>query len=106
MSYTIILGNGKVLQGVERDGMTWMTREELTRETFRGGLMSLKVEGPEPGEGEEDIRGEYGVQRLDALYRTGKWTSFVLTGVSPEERGLLKVQGDVEYIAMMMGVEL
>ena len=106
MSYTLILSNGEVIQGVERNGLTWQTKQEVTEGTFRGGLRSVKVEGPEPEEGMEDLRGVYERQRLDALYRTGEWTSFVLTGVSAEDEEKLRLRGDIDYVAMMTGVEL
>lgn len=103
MSYTLILSNGEVLQGVERNGQTWQTKQEVTEETFRGGLRSVKVEGPEPEEGIEDLRGIYERQRLDALYSNGDWRSFVLTGISAEEQEKIQLRADVDYALMLGG---
>ena len=79
MSYVIELGNGKVLEGVELSGNTFMTHEAVERKDFGGGgLRGVKISGPDSEEGGYDPRGEYALMELDGIFKVGEWTCFVL----------------------------
>ena len=104
MSYTLTLDNGRVVTGAEFSGNTWITSQEVSAETFSGGLSAVKVSGTDPAEGESDPRGEYENLRLDGIYKLGERTCFVLSESRVTEAERLR--SDVDYMAMMLGVEL
>ena len=105
MSYVISLSSGKEIEAF-LCGDTWMTSEVLTAESFRGGLGTVKITGPEPAEGCEDPRGEFRNMMLDGVFRAGERTGFALSARSMAESDRLVLRADIDYIAMMLEVEL
>ena len=106
--YTITLSNGRKLTGLRVNGSAFETTDEITREELLGGLKRVvirsdggtaEVEGYVP-------EGEYEYMTLGYYGRHGGVLQFVLNEADEVEREGLKLRGDIDYVAMMTGVEL
>ena len=105
MSYRVELSNGKVFSGLEMSGTCYVSKVEVKESDFAGGMRRVKVkqtvEGmPCPLEYELECAELGGVFKND-----GEWYFWFLER-SAEETARLKLSADVEYVAMMTGVEL
>lgn len=99
MSYTITLGDGSKLEGLERNGNTFETAQNITEETFDGKLGHIVVED---GETEEEFENVI----LVRLWKVEETTYFVLRELTQDEVNQIQNRADIEYIAMMCNVEL
>jgi len=99
MSYTITLGDGSQLEGLERNGNTFETAQNITEETFEGKLDHIVVED---GETEEEFENVV----LVRLWKVEETTYFVLRELTQDEVNQMQNRADIEYIAMMCDVEL
>ena len=105
MEYRVVdvkFSNGLELKGCERRGDTYVTGEAVSASDLAGGLHRVEVKDTESGsveeyenvwlEGVRDVRG--GRKAID-MRELGYY-----------EREAMKLRSDVEYLAMMTGVEL
>lgn len=99
MSYTITLGDGSKLEGLERNGNTFETAQNITEETFDGKLGHIVVED---GETEEEFENVI----LVRLWKVEETVYFVLREQTQDEVNQMQNRADIEYIAMMCDVEL
>lgn len=99
MSYTITLGDGSKLEGLERNGNTFETAQNITEETFDGKLGHIVVED---GETEEEFENVV----LVRLWKVEETVYFVLRELTQDEVSQMQNRADIEYIAMMCDVEL
>lgn len=108
MSYSINLSNGTTLSGLKISGTCFVSKSAVSEQTFIGGLDRVSISGS-AAEGEQMCPYELGEHRgmeLGGVFKLdGEWY-FWLTEPNAEELAMLKVQADVEYLAMMSGVEL
>lgn len=95
-NFTIALSNGKQLKDLELNGSNFITREEVTPETFEDGLSPVVINGEE----HEQMALVQIARHEDGRY----W--FILRDVTPEEIAQAKLRSDIEYIAMMADIEL
>jgi len=105
MSYKITLSDGTIIDNLELNGNNFVSRTPLTAANFAGKLAHVTIEGPEDGYG---LVGEHGPMML-AENRVQGWPDgyyFVLLDIPPAELERRQTRGDIEYIAMMTGVEL
>lgn len=105
--WKITFSDGTSLEGLELSGNTFYSPAEVKRELLTDGKLShVKIEGPE--EDMTGLLGEHGAMKvLSCCYASwcGKW-QLVLGDYSDAELRELKREGDIEYVAMMTGVEL
>lgn len=99
MSYTITLGDGSKLEGLERNGNTFEAAQNITEETFDGKLGHIVVED---GETEEEFENVV----LVRLWKVEETVYFVLREQTQDEVNQMQNRADIEYIAMMCDVEL
>lgn len=94
--------NGLELKGCEMHGLTCVTSEAVGMNDLAGGLRRVEVKDADSGE----VR-EYVDLWLDGVrgVRGGR-TAIDLRELGYAEREALKLRSDVEYLAMMTGVEL
>ena len=103
--YKITFSDGTVLAGLESNANNFISKETLTREYFSGKLSRVVVEY----EGEEsggELSGEYGQMKLEYLAEQEGGTWFVLRELGQEELAREQLRADVDYVALMTGVEL
>ena len=116
MIYTVTLSNGNKLEGLRASGSYFVSGSEVTEEMFSGGLTLVKVSAVR-SKGEDANMGvlgydspcELGEHRnmeLGDMFKSGGEWYFMLKEPDAEELEKLKVQADIEYLAMMTGVTL
>ena len=108
MSYSVTLSNGNVLSGLQVSGTCFVSKTPVSAEMFSDWNGKLSISGSRDA-GQEPCPyevGEHEHMGLDRVFTVdGEWY-FYLTEPSAEELEKLKTQADIEYIAMMTGVEL
>lgn len=90
---------------MELNGNNFISKSEITEATFAGKLGHVVIEG----DAEADMGGligEHEHMELVQVQQYGPEWWFILREISGQELQELKNRGDIEYIAMMMGVEL
>ena len=107
MSYTVTLSSGIELKDLRQNGNCFVSKSPVREETFMGALDKVVISGePDGMEPSTYELGEHKCMELGRVFKAdGEWY-FYLTEPSGEELEKLKVQGNIEYIAMMTGVEL
>ena len=111
-TFTITLADGTQLSGLELNGNNFVSKTEVTEDTFRGKLSNVIIEG----DAEADEAGLIGTHENMELVQIAYYTQavhgcddgyyFVLRDIPVSELEVLKNRGDIDYIAMMTGVEL
>ncbi len=110
--WKVTLSDGTEYAGLELSGNTFYSERELSREMFTDGKLSkVKIEcvegSPEDLE-QEALIGAHEHMKLLSCGRA-EWRKcwmLVLGYYSKEELRELEVDGNLEYLAMMTGVEL
>ena len=105
--WKVTLADGTTVDELSLNGNNFISKTELTPETFTGKLSRVSIEGPE-GADDAGLRGEHGAMTLARCQKDdglGGY-AFVLVDVSEADMEKLRNRGDIEYIAMMTGVEL
>ena len=106
MKCTVELSNGKVFSGLEPSCDCFVSGREVKAEDFAGGLRVVKVKCEPEHEEESGYEYELESPELGGIkYMCGGWY-FWFKASSEEARAAMKAQADVEYVAMMTGVEL
>ena len=110
--FTITLADGTQLSGLELNGNNFVSKTEVTEETFRGKLSKVIIEGDAEAD-EAGLIGEHHNMELvqiayytQAIHGCDDGYYFVLRDIPASELEVLKNRGDIDYIAMMTGVEL
>ena len=105
-TFTVTLADGTSISNLELNGNNFISKTELTPETFSGKLSKVKIEGPEDCFDDAGLIGEHKNMELVQVKKYGDEYWFILRDLSQEELKELKNRGDIEYIAMMSGIEL
>ena len=109
MSYSVILSDGKSLSGLEVSSDYFVSKAEVRAEDFEGRLARIEVvdDGGEVVSEAAPLEvGEHEDMELFNLFKTdGQWY-FCLRERDKSEAESLRDRADIEYIAMMTGVEL
>ena len=108
--YTITLSDGTALTGLTLNGMNFVSKKEVSAETFSGRLRNVVISGPDDGFG---LVGQHEVMELlqVAHYTRAKHGVedgyyFMLRDVPAEKLERLRDRADIDYLAMKVGVEL
>ena len=105
--YSVTLSNGVKLTGLHVNGSAFETQEDVSREDLAGGLRRVVVKRESEDEGEGYMpEGEYENMKLGYYGRHGGVLQFVLCEADAREQELLRLRGDIDYVAMISGVEL
>ena len=105
MSYTIELSNGKVFTGLSLSGTCYVSKTAVKESDFAGGLRLVKERHSEEGMPCEMVR-EMEHAELGGVFTVDGEYHFWFVERSAEEKALMKLRADTEYVAMMTGVEL
>ncbi len=110
--FTVTLADGTQLGGLEMNGNNFFSKTEVTADTFRGKLGRVVI----TGDAEADEAGLIGEHSNMELVQIAHYTQkthgcpdgwyFVLRDIPADELEKLQTRGDIDYLAMMMGVEL
>ena len=110
--FTITLADGTQLAGLEMNGSNFVSKTEITADTFRGKLARVVIAGDAEAD-EARIIGEHHNMELvqiahytQAVHGCADGWYFVLREIPAEELEKLQNRGDIDYLAMMTGVIL
>ncbi len=103
--YTIILSDGSKLENLSLNGNNFITSQEITEETFRGKLSRVKIECDDDGM-MSDICGEFSNVELVQCKKYGAEYWFILREIPQAKFEMLRLAGNIDYVAMMTGVTL
>ena len=108
MIYTLTLSSGKVLSGLKMNGGCFVSKTEVKAEDFSGGLKKVIVHGvgDTPEEQGIDVRTEMICCTLGDIFTVDGEYYFWLNIPSEQELESMKARADVDYLALMTGVEL
>lgn len=102
-SWKITLSDGTQLKNLGLSGNNFISETEITEDMFTGKLSRVIVEGQEDG---QDVRNEYEHMELVQIVHYEDGYYFVLRELSQQELKEIKMQGDIEYLAMMSDIDL
>ncbi|MBR0035263.1 MAG: hypothetical protein IJP54_06275 [Synergistaceae bacterium] len=119
MTYRITLSDGSVLEGLRMNGNNFISTRPLSAETFAGKLGHVVIEATDTdaaslaGEWDWDFCGLGGTHANMELIQLehkggplgGEWW-FILADIPASRMREYQMRGDVDYLAMMTGVEL
>ena len=105
---TITLSDGTVLSGLELNGDNFISKTEITPDAFRGKLSKVTIAGDaDEWVGEHDHMELVQIAHYtQATHGLADGWYFVLRDIPAAELERLQARGDIDYLAMMMGVEL
>lgn len=98
--YKIILADGTMIENLRLNGNNFISGERIDPAVFDGNCSPIVIVG---GDATEEIH--EAMEFVQATEYGGEWW-FVLRDLSAEELTRIKMQSDIEYVAMMAGVEL
>lgn len=97
--YSITLSDGSVIENLKLNGNNFISEVPVSSETFADNCSPVIISDGETEEVHENIE-------LVQITEMGDQYWFVLRDISEAEMEKIKMQSDIEYIAMMAGVEL
>ena len=98
-SWKITLSDGTKLENLGLNGNNFISEAKITEDDFKGKLSKVTVEG-------KDFKQEYNNMELVQIAHYEDGYYFVLREISQEELDKLKMQSDIEYIAMMSDIDM
>ena len=98
-SWKITLSDGTKLENLGLNGNNFISEAEITEDDFKGKLSKVTVEG-------KDFKQEYNNMELVQIAHYEDGYYFVLREIPQEELDKLKMQSDIEYIAMMSNIDM
>lgn len=97
--YSITLSDGSVIENLKLNGNNFISEVPVSSETFADNRSPVIISDGETEEVHENME-------LVQITEMGDQYWFVLRDISEAEMEKIKMQSDIEYIAMMAGVEL
>ena len=102
-SWKITLSDGTTIENLRLNGNNFVSETEIKKEMFDGKLLKVTIEGIEDG---KKVVNEYKNMELVQIVHYEDGFYFVLRELSQEEINMAKIQGNIEYLAMMTDVDL
>lgn len=99
-TFSISLSNGITISNLELNGNNFISASEITAKMFDGGLSEVRVSG--------DKGTDYTISHaklIQTMEYEGAWW-FILGEMAAEELLFEKISSDIDYIAMMVDVDL
>lgn len=97
--YSIILADGTIIEDLLLNGDNFISKNPIASSMFGGNCSPVIINDGENEEVHENMS-------LVQITKMGDEYWFVLCDISKDELMRMKMQSDIEYIAMMAGVEL
>lgn len=104
MAYSITLSDGTRISGLGLNGDNFISTDEVKPGDFAGKLSHVKIESD--SEDYSGLVGEHGAMELVQVMHYEDGYYFILRDVSSEELERVGMRADLEYVAMMLGVEI
>ena len=111
-AFEITLADGTQLTDLELNGQNFVSKNEVTADTFKGKLSKVVISG----DAEADEAGLIGTHHNMELVQIAHYTQakhgmpdgwyFVLREIPAAELEKAKMKGDIAYMSMMTGIEL
>lgn len=99
-SYVMTLASGTVISGLRLNGNNYISREQLSPETFsEDAMLEVRISD---GQREEVIQNA----KLENLTMWGDETWIIIRQKTAEELAAEKLAATIDYIAVMAGVDL
>lgn len=98
-TYSITLSNGTVINDLKLNGNNFVSKSELTEEIFAGNCSPVVINDGESDETHNNMTLVQITQVEDEYW-------FILRDISEIEIERIKMQADIEYIAMMSEIML
>lgn len=98
-TYTITLADGTVLSGLGLNGNNFISGDPVDPEIFDGNCSPVIISDGETEEIHENME-------FVQVMRVGNEYWFILRDLTADELAKIKMQSDIEYIAMMADIEL
>ncbi len=97
--YKITLADGTEINNLQLNGNNFISTESIAKEIFHNNCSPTVINNGENDEVHDNM------ELVQVIEVNGKhW--FVLRDISTEELEKMKVKADIDYIAMMSGIEL
>lgn len=97
--YTVTLADGKTLIGLRLNGNNFISKTEISSDIFEGNCSQVVISDGENEEIHENMA-------LIHVTKMGDEFWFALRDLSEAELAQMRMRADIEYVAMMAGVEL
>lgn len=97
--YKITLSDGTVLDNLRMNGNNFISETEITESVFEGNCGEVTINNGETDDVHTNME-LVQIQKMGAEY----W--FVLRDITETELAFIKMQSDIEYVAMMSEIEL
>lgn len=97
--YVIILADGTEIKDLRINGNNFISREPIDALIFEGNCSPVTITDGENEEIHENME-------LVQITLVGEYYWFVLRDLSAAELEKIKMQSDIEYVAMMAGIEI
>ena len=106
-TFTITLADGTQLAGLELNGNNFISKNEISKNTFTGKLSHVTITG-DSGKDEAGLIGEHtNMELIRCEYDKGLGGyAFVLRDIPAAELEMAQLKGTVAYVSMMTGYEL
>lgn len=104
-TFTVVLADGTQLSGLGLNGNNFISEQALSEADFAGKLSKVTI----TGDAEADEAGLIGTHEHMELVQVKQYGSeywFVLREIGAAELERIQNRADIEYIAMMAGIEL
>ena len=102
-SWKITLSDGTKLENLGLNGNNFISETKITADKFKGKLSKVTFEGKVEG---KDYKQECNNMELVQIAHYEDGYYFVLREIPQEELDKLKIQSDIEYIAMMSDIDM
>lgn len=102
--WTITLSDGTKLENLGLNGNNFISEAEIKEDIFENNLSKVIIEGID--ENGQAVKEEHEYMELVQIVKYDDGYYFVLRDLSQDEIDKMKMQADIEYLAMMSDIEL
>lgn len=102
--WKITLADETVIENLTLNGNNFVSEVEITENTFKNNLSKVIIEGI--NEEGQTVKEEHKHMELVQIVKYDDGYYFVLRDLSQDEINKMKMQADIEYLAMMSDIDL
>jgi len=99
-TFTITLSDGTQLKDIKMSGSEYVSSKKITESTFEGKLNGVTIESS------EGMKEEHSNMELVTILKYEDGYYFALRDLSQDELKRMKIESDIEYIAMMSDIDM
>ena len=100
-SWKVTLSDGTEFKDLRLSGNYYISQTEITEKDFLGKLSNVIIENTE-----NNTRQEYGQMELIQILKYKDGYYFALRELTQQELDNIKIQSNIDYIAMMSNIDL